>query len=89
MGSEDIFKGRRVVLFALPGAYTPTCSTGHVPCFVKLAPELRKHGVDEIMCLSFNDPLVMVAWQRDQNAEGLTFLPDPDASFTADSLQAC
>jgi len=80
--SEEIFKGRRVALFALPGAYTPTCSTGHVPRFVELAPELRKHGVDEIVCLSVNDPFVMDAWQREQNAAALTFLPDADASFT-------
>jgi len=81
--SEEIFKGRRVVLFALPGAYTPTCSTGHVPRFVELAAELRKHGVDEIVCLSVNDPFVMDAWQREQNAADLTFLPDAEASFTA------
>jgi glutaredoxin-like protein len=83
VGSDDIFKGRRVVLFALPGAYTPTCSTGHVPRFVELAPELRKHGVDDIVCLSVNDPFVMAAWQREQNAESITFLPDCDGSFTA------
>jgi glutaredoxin-like protein len=83
VGSDDIFKGRRVVLFALPGAYTPTCSTGHVPRFVELAPELRKHGVEEVICLSVNDPFVMAAWQREQNAEALTFLPDHDGRFTA------
>jgi glutathione-dependent peroxiredoxin len=83
VSSEQIFKGRRVVLFALPGAYTPTCSTGHVPRFVELAPELRKHGVDDIVCLSVNDPFVMDAWQREQNAGDLTFLPDAEASFTA------
>ena len=80
--SSEIFKGRRVVLFALPGAYTPTCSSGHVPRFVELASELRKHGVDDIVCLSVNDPFVMDAWQREQNASALTFLPDADASFT-------
>jgi glutathione-dependent peroxiredoxin len=81
--SEEFFKGRRIVLFALPGAYTPTCSTGHVPRFVELAPELRKHGIDEVVCLSVNDPFVMDAWQREQNAADLTFLPDADGSFTA------
>jgi glutathione-dependent peroxiredoxin len=81
VGYEDIFKGRRVVLFALPGAYTPTCSTGHVPRFVELAAELRKHGIDDIICLSVNDPFVMDAWQRDQKAESLTFLPDSDGAF--------
>jgi glutaredoxin-like protein len=83
LGSDDFFKGRRVVLFALPGAYTPTCSTGHVPRFVELAAELRKHGIDDIICLSVNDPFVMAAWQRDQNAESITFLADGDGSFTS------
>jgi glutaredoxin-like protein len=81
--SDEIFKGRRVCLFALPGAYTPTCSTGHVPRFVELAPELHKHGVDKIVCLSVNDPFVMDAWQREQNAGELTFLPDADGTFTS------
>jgi glutathione-dependent peroxiredoxin len=82
VGYDAIFKGRRVVLFALPGAYTPTCSTGHVPRFVELAAELRKHGIDDIICLSVNDPFVMDAWQRDQKAESLTFLPDSDGAFS-------
>ena len=66
--SDDIFNGRRVALFALPGAYTPTCSTGHVPRFVELAPELHKHGIDEIVCLSVNDPFVMEAWGKSTNS---------------------
>src|ERR1700743_2149457 len=82
LGSDDFFKGRRVVLFALPGAFTPTCSTGHVPRFVELAPELRKHGIDDVICLSVNDPFVMAAWQREQNAESITFLADGDGLFT-------
>lgn len=81
--SDDLFKGRRVILFALPGAYTPTCSTGHVPRFVELAAELRKHGIDDIICLSVNDPFVMDAWQREQNAGAITFIPDCDGSFTS------
>lgn len=81
--SDDIFKGRRVVLFALPGAFTPTCSTGHVPRFLELSSELCKHGVDDVICLSVNDPFVMAAWQREQHAEAITFLPDADGSFTA------
>jgi glutaredoxin-like protein len=80
--SDEFFKGRRVVLFALPGAFTPTCSTGHVPRFVELAPELRKHGIDDVICLSVNDPFVMAAWQRDQNAQSITFLADGDGTFT-------
>jgi glutaredoxin-like protein len=83
VAASKLFAGRRVVLFALPGAYTPTCSTGHLPRFVELAPELRKHGVDDVICLSVNDPFVMDAWQRDQQAESITFLPDCDGRFSA------
>jgi glutaredoxin-like protein len=83
VSSDEIFKGRRVALFALPGAYTPTCSTSHVPRFVELAPELRRHGTDEIVCLAVNDPFVMSAWQREEQAESITFLPDADGEFTA------
>jgi len=83
VSADEIFRGRRVVLFALPGAYTPTCSTGHVPRFVELAAELRKHGVDDVICLSVNDPFVMDAWQRDQQAESIMFLPDCDGQFSA------
>lgn len=82
LSSKDVFKGKRVALFALPGAYTPTCSTGHVPRFQELSGELRKQGVDEIICVSVNDPFVMDAWKRDQHADALTFLPDCDGSFT-------
>lgn len=83
VAADEFFKGRRVVLFALPGAFTPTCSTGHVPRFVELAPALREHGIDDVICLSVNDPFVMAAWQRDQNAESITFLADGDGTFTA------
>jgi len=80
--SKEVFDGKTVVVFALPGAYTPTCSTGHVPRFEELAGDIRKHGVDDIVCLSVNDPFVMDAWQRDQNAKALTFIPDADGRFT-------
>ena len=81
--TDQIFAGRTVVVFALPGAYTPTCSSSHLPRYNELAPELRRHGVDEIVCLSVNDAFVMSEWQRDQNAPHITFIPDGNAEFTA------
>jgi len=80
--SDEIFSGRTVVVFALPGAYTPTCSTRHLPRYNELAPILRAHGVDEIACVSVNDGFVMSEWQKDQQAPEVTFLPDGNADFT-------
>ena len=71
--SEQIFKGRRVVVFGLPGAFTPTCSSSHVPRFNELAPAFRANGVVEIVCISVNDAYVMNEWQKDQHAENITF----------------
>jgi glutaredoxin-like protein len=82
VASDSIFKGRTVVVFALPGAYTPTCSTTHLPRYNELAPTFRKLGVDEIVCLSVNDGFVMSEWQRDQNAPNVTFIPDGNGEFT-------
>ena len=80
--TDSIFKGRTVVVFALPGAYTPTCSTTHLPRYNELAGELSRHGVDEIVCLSVNDGFVMSEWQKDQNAPNITFLPDGNGEFS-------
>jgi glutaredoxin-like protein len=82
VNSDQIFKGRTVIVFALPGAYTPTCSTTHLPRYNELASTFRKLGVDEIVCLSVNDGFVMSEWQKDQNAPGITFIPDGNGEFT-------
>jgi len=71
-----------VVAFALPGAYTPTCSSSHVPRYNELAPTFRRVGVDAIVCISVNDPFVMAQWQKDQDAPDITFLPDGNGEFT-------
>jgi glutaredoxin-like protein len=81
--TDQIFKGRTVVVFSLPGAYTPTCSSSHLPRYNELAPTLRKHGVDEVVVVSVNDAFVMSEWQKDQNAPNVTFIPDGNGEFTA------
>ncbi len=81
--SSDIFAGKTVVVFSLPGAFTPTCSSSHVPRFDQLAPTFREHGVDEIVCLSVNDAFVMNEWQANQKAWEIRFLPDGNGEFTS------
>ncbi|MFO0672373.1 MAG: glutathione peroxidase [Polyangiaceae bacterium] len=81
--SREVFANRRVVVFALPGAYTPTCSSSHVPRYNELASAFRAAGIDEIVCLSVNDAFVMAEWAKDQNAEHVRFLPDGNGEFTA------
>lgn len=80
--SAEIFDGRTVVVFSLPGAFTPTCSSSHVPRFDELAPVFKENGVDEIVCVSVNDAFVMNEWKKDQHAENITFLPDGNGEFT-------
>jgi glutaredoxin-like protein len=82
MTSNDIFKGRTVVLFSLPGAFTPTCSSSHVPRYNQLAPQFAANGIDDIICLSVNDAFVMNEWQRSQKADRVTFLPDGNGHFS-------
>ncbi|MGA7800186.1 MAG: glutathione peroxidase [Gammaproteobacteria bacterium] len=80
--SEEIFAGRSVVVFSLPGAFTPTCSSSHVPRFNELAETFHANGIDEILCVSVNDAFVMNEWQKDQGADNVTFLPDGNGEFT-------
>jgi glutaredoxin-like protein len=80
--TDEIFKGRTVVAFALPGAYTPTCSTTHLPRYNELAPTFRKLGVDDIVVISVNDGFVMSEWQKDQNTPNVTFIPDGNGEFS-------
>lgn len=80
--SSEIFDGKTVVLFSLPGAFTPTCSSSHVPRYNQLQPQFKANGVDEIICLSVNDAFVMNEWKRSQKADRVTFLPDGNGEFS-------
>ncbi|PMR72519.1 peroxiredoxin [Billgrantia endophytica] len=77
-----LFAGKRVVLFAVPGAFTPGCSNTHMPGFVVKADEILAKGVDVLACLSVNDAFVMDAWQKNQNAHDMLMLADGNADFT-------
>ncbi len=80
--TDEIFKGKTVVVFSLPGAFTPTCSSSHVPRYNQLAPIFKQHGVDEIVCIAVNDAFVMNEWKDSQNADRITFIPDGNGDFT-------
>lgn len=79
---SELFAGKKAVLFAVPGAFTPTCSEAHLPGYVILADQLKAKGVDIIACVAVNDAFVMKAWGEAQNASELMMLADGDASFT-------
>lgn len=80
--TDDVFKGKTVIVFSLPGAFTPTCSSTHVPRYNQLADTFKQHGVDEIVCMSVNDTFVMNEWKVDQKADKITFIPDGNGDFT-------
>jgi len=82
VSSDEIFNNRTVIVFALPGAFTPTCSSTHVPRYNQLAPTFKQHGVDEVICISVNDAFVMNEWQREQKADNITFMPDGNGEFS-------
>jgi len=79
--SGDYFAGKRVALFAVPGAYTPTCSARHLPSYVELAAELKAKGIDEVACTSVNDAFVMGAWNKEQGSQDITMLADGNGQF--------
>ena len=80
--TQEIFAGKTVVVFSLPGAFTPTCSSTHLPRYNELASKFAENGVDEIICVSVNDTFVMNAWSADQHAENVSFIPDGNGDFT-------
>ncbi len=83
ISTDDLFSGKKVVVFALPGAFTPTCSAKHVPGFLQHAGELKAKGVDTIACLSVNDAFVMGAWGKDQGVgNNIMMLADGSAAYT-------
>ena len=79
--TDELFKGKTVVVFSLPGAYTPTCSSTHLPRYNELAGVLRDNGVDDIVCMSVNDAFVMDEWKQGQDASDITFVPDGNGDF--------
>ena len=80
--TSDVFSGKKVVLFAVPGAFTPTCSAAHLPGFVANADKIREKGVDSIVCVSVNDAFVMDAWGKGQNAGEIMMVADGNGDFT-------
>ncbi|TWF47554.1 peroxiredoxin [Neorhizobium alkalisoli] len=82
MTTADYYAGKRVIVFSLPGAFTPTCSTYQLPDFEKLAPQFKGLGIEEIYCVSVNDAFVMNAWGKSQNLLNIKLIPDGSAEFT-------
>jgi len=80
--TQQLFNGKTVIVFALPGAFTPTCSSTHLPRYNELASVFAAEGIDEIICLSVNDTFVMNAWASDQKAENIRFIPDGNGEFS-------
>ena len=80
--TEELFRGKKVVLFAVPGAFTPTCSQSHLPGFVVNADAIREKGIDSIVCVSVNDAFVMDSWGKDKNADQILMVGDGNGEFT-------
>jgi peroxiredoxin len=79
--SSEFFSGKKVALFAVPGAFTPTCSARHLPSFVEKAGDLKDKGIDEIACISVNDPFVLAAWNKADGSDDITMLADGNGEF--------
>lgn len=82
VSTDELFANKTVVVFSLPGAFTPTCSSTHLPRYNELASTFAANGVDDIICISVNDTFVMNAWRADQEAENITVIPDGNGEFT-------
>lgn len=82
LSTHQLFDGKNVVVFSLPGAYTPTCSSSHLPRYNELAPTFRAHGIDDVICIAVNDGFVMSEWAASQQAENITMVPDGNGEFT-------
>jgi len=82
VSSNEIFQGKTIIVFSLPGAFTPTCSSSHLPRYNELAGVFQDNGVDEIVCMSVNDAFVMDAWKEDQEAENVRLIPDGNGEFS-------
>ena len=82
--TQDVFGGKRVVIFSLPGAFTPTCSSTHLPRYEELYDEIKSLGIDDIYCVSVNDAFVMYQWGKNLGANKVKLLPDGNAEFTKD-----
>ena len=80
--TDELFAGQNVIVFSLPGAFTPTCSTTHLPRYNELAPVFRKQGIDRIICIAVNDPFVMEEWGKSQECGDVLLLPDGNGAFT-------
>lgn len=83
VSTDDLFKGKTVVVFSLPGAYTPTCSSTHLPRFEEMTPTLKANGVDAVYCVSVNDTFVMNEWAKEEGLEHVQVIPDGNGEFTA------
>ena len=80
--TDDIFLGKSIIVFSLPGAFTPTCSSSHVPRYNELVSVFKANGIDDVVCVSVNDAFVMEAWQHEQHADQIIFVPDGNGEFT-------